>query len=902
MIKQAFPDTYSVPVKIVARRPSSNPRYKQFTQTHFTAGDEEQFEQHYRHVEYRPFPGVPPIDAVAVWPKFALSPEAVRHTFEYMFFKMKKGIFLQIRNGSLVTFLPFSNAFFQNEWSNRIVVPPELEPSDTVLPVHHWYTNNGLFRYENPCNETDTGVCQMKNMFAALCAHYGPALPDVDCFVNRRDFPLMKQDGTEPYHHIYDSESHPLCSRAFPTYAPLLSSCTADGFADLPIPTMDDWTRVQYKQGVHFASTKRQIALSDTFSTPWKKKRELAVFRGTNTGIGLDPATNPRLKLVVDFQHHPRCNVGLTAWNTRPRKCMGDPHVRSPRTDWVTLSGPLTLEEQSTYKYIIHVEGHVQAYRLSMELATRSVILLVQSRYRLWFEPMLEPWVHYVPVASDLSDLDARIQWCLEHDDECQAIAGRARLFYEQYLSRDGCLSYLKTLLEQVASRCDRRAPRRLPNLKQPWIQPLECAPALYPKRVLFRNPNTTIHLVTDPNGRPYVQKQAHRGGARYDHEFFVGRYGVNPLTQRVPNFVYTYAITRTRGLYLEYVPGETLFDYIRSARFQLNHWYFIILQTFLATGVGQRQCFFTHHDLCPWNIVLSPLDRLITVDYLLDPEHVYRVHTQCTPVILDYDKAHIVFQLQHYQHYFEFEPYQDVICLLVSSLYNIFKYQRLSQAEQQELLFVFTESLCDPVYCPREHIRTVNDMVRFLERAHRYAHITFFPKGELRDRSIAHVVALFQQLHQPTNERCEPCERVQYRFLRGVRIADVQCLAQTIDRDHPPLLARHWKQWFHAFLPDTQANLSSLSNLSNLSSLSNIRLTELPDTFEPHSILLVSPQYLDLLNLIVDMYCDGGPYALHGAERDPLHAWIAREPELRKRILAYARHLTKIKLTRNIL
>jgi len=905
MGKQVFPDTYSVPVRIVAERPSSNSRYRHFTQTHFTAGDEEQFEQHYRKQELRvrehPTPPVLQISLPDIWSKYEVTPEAVRNTFHYLFFKFKKGMLIQIRDGQLLTFLPFSNAFFVNEWHDRVDVPDALRPSRTVLPVQQWYANNGLVRFEAPCNETDTGACHMKNMFETLCKEYGSSLPDVDVFVNRRDFPILKQDGTEPYHHMFDSETQPLVSHAYGCYAPILSACTAEGFADLPIPTMDDWTRVQYKRGVHFASTRRTMATHDQFSTPWNKKRELAVFRGSSTGIGIDPQSNVRLKLVVEFQNHPRCNVGLTDWNTRPRKIAGEPRIQMPRTDWVTLSGPLTLEEQSMYKYIIHVPGHVQAYRLSIELAMRSVILMVQTPYRIWYETSLIPWVHYVPVAADLSDLDAQITWCLEHDAECRAIAERARVFYEQYLTREGCLGYLKGVLDQVARQCvpvRASAPMRRTNrLEQAYIQYADPSPTMYRQELLFKSVNTTIHKVTDAMGQPYVFKQSLRG-IRFDHEYFVGHRCLNPLTQKIPNYVYTYALTPARGLYLEYVPGQTFFDYIRCRQFQLNEYYFILLQTFLAIGVAQRACLFTHHDLCPWNIMLMKVPREQTIDYLLAPHHVVRVYTTLIPVILDYDKSHVVHELQCFSHFFGYQSYQDVLCLLVSSLYNVIKHQPLRPEEQRQLMWLFTESLCDPLYCPADQIRTFDDVARFLQHAHRYAHISFAPKGDLNSRTVQTIIRTLMGLHQPMfGQQCETVTHLQHRFLRGLQPQRVLEMNQTVDTLLPPLLALHWRQWFHAFLPEPLDDPEDRPVIR----FGTITLPHSID-FKPDSVLLLTPRYLDLWNMIIEMISDGGPYRLCSEERYQLNRFVENDLKIRDEILAYAKHLTKIKLTRNIL
>lgn len=33
----------------------------------------------------------------------------------------------------------------------------------------------------------------------------------------------------------------------------------------------------------------------------------------------------------------------------------------------------------------------------------------IASRYEQWFEPRVQPWVHFVPVAADLSDLTNKV-------------------------------------------------------------------------------------------------------------------------------------------------------------------------------------------------------------------------------------------------------------------------------------------------------------------------------------------------------------------------------------------------------------------------------------------------------------------------------------------------------------
>lgn len=911
-VYQTLPDTYSVPVKSSINKASSNSRYKNFTQTHFTAGDEEQF----YHYMVKNSPSLLTqeelLDNHDVWSKYNISPDAIKNTFSYMFYKFKKGLFVQIRNGKLVRFLPFSNAFYINEWSDRLRVPDKLLEDNSVLPVRYWYANNGLVRYESPCNETDTGMCQMKHMFEQVCAS---GVPDIDLFINRRDFPLLKRDSTEPYENMYDSDTVPLLSHNYEEYIPVLSMCTNKSFADIPIPTMDDWTRVMSKENVNFAMTKRVIATKDTFDVPWTKKKDMAVFRGSNTGIGHADFNNVRIKLCSMFQSHPYCNVGITSWNSRYRKLCGNPNLLKP-VQSIQLSNSLTLEEQSTYKYIIHVQGHTQAFRLSIELAMRSVILLVQGKYSLWYESKLEPWVHYIPVSEDLSDLDERIQWCLEHDSECELIAKQARAFYDEYLTKNGCLTYLKNLICELSQKCM----RKYYPLYQTCINPYKIELSYlkqYPltnmtstfangrtitalktlggrinksdrrRKVIFRNANTEIFIVNDD----YIIKRS----TKTAHEKFVGLYCINRLLRDIPNFVYTVPTQdNDTCLALEYVRGPTMFEYIKGKYFNFNEWLFFTMQVLLSISVAQRVCFFTHNDLNIWNIILAYHSSEQIHDYLIDLNRIYRVYTTVVPVLIDFDKTHVVYDLQSFTPYLPYDSYHDTLCLLINSMYNVLKYQKLSSFDERNMLFIFRETLCDSIYCPRETINSIHDVRKFLDTAHKFAHISFSNKGQLKTRTPMHAFKILKTLYKPTYigqskiiNIIDSVQTVEYRNL-GIMKTPTQ-----VPVGIHPFLELYYKQLFYD--PQIQRSDSDTYTLDRI----NIPLVS---TEESVGIYDFPSKYLDYINIFIELLSNGGGHQLTHHEKDKLLQSVQNHLNTRESIYIYSKHLINFKLQRNIL
>ena len=74
----------------------------------------------------------------------------------------------------------------------------------------------------------------------------------------------------------------------------------------------------------------------------------------------------------------------------------------------------------------------------------------VLSDYKLWYTDKLKPFVHYVPVMPDLSNLMEKVRWCRDNDDKCREIANNARRFYEEHLSQSSILDYLQTTLTDL--------------------------------------------------------------------------------------------------------------------------------------------------------------------------------------------------------------------------------------------------------------------------------------------------------------------------------------------------------------------------------------------------------------------------------------------------------------------
>ena len=665
---QKLPDFYNSKEACLAenRRPVTNSRYSNYTQRHFTAGDEDQFEKYRDAKSYRIC--MEKIDLggnlfreteiFLGWVKYRnLEATVVIDTFRYIFHKFKKGIFVKIADNQLVVFLPFAKRAFYNEWSGQIKLPPGIESpwnfisqefhkyrssrgyprrefpiKEYNIDMNKWYGNNCLIRYDKSEGDTNNNI--IRDMLKTLCKER--TVPDIEFFINRRDFPILKRNNTEAYNHIWDGKKVPLVSHEYAQYSPILSMATAPEFADIATPTYEDWARIRSFENIFFPRSCKDYRWE--FNHEWNTKIPQAVFRGTSTGCGVTPETNMRLKVAkmsaegvgpptTGLWELPYLDAGITQWNTRYRKLEGNPHLQTQDVDsfGFGLVPELNPQQQSNYKYIININGHVSAFRLSLEMNMGSVILMVDSEYEIWFKKFLKPWnikssgdvgdENYIPIDWDLGNLLETIQWCRDNDEKCAKIAENSVEFYRKFLGRDGILDYMqKTLVDlkhemgvylyntqspldvqmrgELVVMSDRYYPdtkAELVNINRiPWNSG-RCFGLLRGLQwlvnfVLGNSADFGIiaqeeSVVVDNNnkiitkyslaGAYFIVKATSEGEKIKEniHEAFIGTRVINELSAVVPNFVYIYGAYKNPKeqvcVIQEYIHGITLGDYI---------------------------------------------------------------------------------------------------------------------------------------------------------------------------------------------------------------------------------------------------------------------------------------------------------------------------------------------------
>ena len=97
----------------------------------------------------------------------------------------------------------------------------------------------------------------------------------------------------------------------------------------------------------------------------------------------------------------------------------------------VQLTGSkMSVQDQLKAKALILLEGNDIASGLKWALYSNSVVMMQSPHVISWaMEDLLEPWVHYIPLNDNLTDVEEKIDWMIENDDIAEEIARNGKLW-----------------------------------------------------------------------------------------------------------------------------------------------------------------------------------------------------------------------------------------------------------------------------------------------------------------------------------------------------------------------------------------------------------------------------------------------------------------------------------------
>jgi len=178
----------------------------------------------------------------------------------------------------------------------------------------------------------------------------------------------------------------------------------------------------------------------------------------------------------------------------------------------------------------------------------------------------------------------------------------------------------------------------------------------------------------------------------------------------KLPHFCYVYGLIDNdndtpKTTFLEYINGISLFQWLKSPRYNFKHLLSILVQINLALQVAQNSVGFVHNDLYPWNIMVSSFNSVFyeysikrsgapkQINYYIDTETVLAMTPEIIPVMVDYGKSRaLVFEkgwglIDHgFSNNYRHGQLQDTLSLLYSVL-NVLKDEKRLTSQESSLL-----------------------------------------------------------------------------------------------------------------------------------------------------------------------------------------------------------------------
>ena len=280
------------------------------------------------------------------------------------------------------------------------------------IGIHYQIINGSLFRdkeclFPSRCEGVEHFIYNAIDL-----------LPDVDLVINVRDYPQVHKQ----WHDL-----------------PVLSfSKDISHYNDILYPAWTFWCGGpaidRYPTGIGRWDLMRQTITKN--SIDWNQKSDFAFFRGSRTSSDRDPLVklSRNKPELIDARY-----TANQAWRSEADTLGAKP------------ASTVSFEDQCKYKYLFNMRGVAASFRYKHLFLCKSLVLNVDSNWIEFFYPPLKPWIHFVPIAKDFSDVEEKLVFLRENDKIAQKIAERGFEFIWNHLTLDSVQCYWNELLDRYS-------------------------------------------------------------------------------------------------------------------------------------------------------------------------------------------------------------------------------------------------------------------------------------------------------------------------------------------------------------------------------------------------------------------------------------------------------------------
>ncbi|XP_056620188.1 protein O-glucosyltransferase 1 [Triplophysa dalaica] len=267
-------------------------------------------------------------------------------------------------------------------------------------------------------------------------------LPDLEVVINVRDYPQVP--------------------RWVQPVLPVLSFSKTSEYNDIMYPAWTFWEGGPaiwpiYPTGLGRWDLMREDLNKSAAQWPWKKKIPKGFFRGSRTSSERDP-------LILLSRESPDL-VDAEYTKNQAWKSEKDTLGRPP-------SKEIPLVNHCEYKYLFNFRGVAASFRFKHLFLCGSLVFHIGEEWLEFFYPQLKPWVHYIPVKQDLSNISELLQFVKENDGVANEIAMRGKKFILDHLRIEDIYFYWERLLTDFGKLLKYK-PKRKSNYSQILSRPI---------------------------------------------------------------------------------------------------------------------------------------------------------------------------------------------------------------------------------------------------------------------------------------------------------------------------------------------------------------------------------------------------------------------------------------------
>lgn len=167
----------------------------------------------------------------------------------------------------------------------------------------------------------------------------------------------------------------------------------------------------------------------------WEDRKGIALWRGGCSGLGNDSVRIRTVKTLIDY---PYADVKLNKY-----------WYENKNIPYNYFADKVDLKEFFNNKIFLIIDGNIIASNHMWGFATGCVPFLI-SNAKCWFSEFLKPFVNYIPIKYDLSDLIEKIEWVRNNDELAEKISKNALEFVDDIFSSDFQHAYLRVSINNI--------------------------------------------------------------------------------------------------------------------------------------------------------------------------------------------------------------------------------------------------------------------------------------------------------------------------------------------------------------------------------------------------------------------------------------------------------------------